>query len=65
MINSELRNNQGIAVDMIDTLMGGIAVNHIMGPFRLFKKTVQQGRSEQLKIVSPSLLVDVVLGWPG
>jgi hypothetical protein len=46
MIISELRNDQGIAVDMIDTLVGGIAVNHIMGPSRLFKKTVQQDRSE-------------------
>jgi hypothetical protein len=65
MIIRELLNDQGIAVDRIDTLVGGIAVNHIMGSSRLFKKTVQQGRSEQLKIVSPSLLVDVSPGWPG
>ena len=46
MAISEFQNEQGIEVDMIDTLVGSTELNHTMVPSRLFKKTVQQGRSE-------------------
>jgi hypothetical protein len=50
---------------MIDVVVSSAMLNHATAPSRLFKKTVQQGRSERLKMVLLSLLVDVVLGWPG
>jgi hypothetical protein len=46
MAISELQDIQGIAVNMIDTLSNNAALNHRLMPFRLFKKPVQQGRSE-------------------
>jgi hypothetical protein len=41
-----LLNNQDIEVDMIDVRMSTAALSKTMPPCRLFKKTVQQGRSE-------------------
>ena len=43
---SELQNDQSIVADMIDVLVSNAALNLAMVPSRLFKKTVQQGRSE-------------------
>jgi hypothetical protein len=41
-----LLNDQDIEVDMIDVRMSTAALSNTMVPSRLFKKTVQQGRSE-------------------
>jgi hypothetical protein len=41
-----LLNDQDIEVDMIDVRMSTAALSNTMTPCRLFKKTVQQGRSE-------------------
>jgi hypothetical protein len=42
----EPQNDEGIVVDIIDVLVSNAALTHTMVPSRLFKKTVQQGRSE-------------------
>ena len=44
---SELHNDQGIEMDMIDALLNNAALNHRLMPFRLFKKAVSKAAADE------------------